>query len=139
MCSCDSCYETLKNIEEIKSKLIRLDELLNQNNYELKSEENIVYHKPLNRNSSIGIKEINRKGACSTMENFLLLKHPVIAEELIKKVFYKKEEIDNKTIITTCQPDKVGLKNGIKSINSNANLYTLSEYICLCDKDLQEK
>lgn len=141
VCSCDSCYKTLKNIGEISTKIIRLDEILKENNYEIQLKENIVYHKTLNRteNLSYEFPILNRKGSCSTMENFFLLKFPEIAEELLSKVFYKKEEIDNKTIITTCQLDKVGLKNGIKTINSNANLYSLAEYICLSDKAFQEK
>ncbi|MBQ8887739.1 MAG: (Fe-S)-binding protein [Candidatus Gastranaerophilales bacterium] len=141
VCSCDSCYKTLKNINTISDKLITLDELLSLNNYKIKTENNIVYHKPLSKkeNSFINLPMINRKGSCSTMENFFLLKHPEFIEELIEKIFYKKEEIDNKTIITTCQLDKVGLKKGIKTINSNANLYSLAEYICLSDKDFQEK
>ena len=140
VCSCDSCYETLKNIPEISSKLIRLDKLLKENNYEILLEENSVYHKPLNRkeNLSYELPILNRKGSCSTMENFFLLKHSEIVEKLISKTFYKKEEIDNKYIVTTCLLDKVGLKNGIKIINSNANLYSFAEYICLCDKDLQQ-
>ena len=73
------------------------------------------------------------------MENYFLLKHPDIAEQILENTFYKKDEIDNKTIITTCQLDKIGLEKCIKKINSNANLYSLSEYICLSDKDFQEK
>ena len=125
----------------LKVAAITLDELLSLNNYEIQKEDNIFYHKPLSKkeNLSINFPIINRKGSCSTMENFLLLKHPEFAEELFQKVFYKKDEIDNKTIITTCQLDNVGLKKGIKTINSNANLYTLTEYICLCDKGFKEK
>ena len=141
VCSCDTCYKTLKNIKSISDKLITIDELLKLNNYDVNVENNIFYHKPLGKkeNLSVNLPTINRKGCCSTMENFFLLKHPDIAEELIEKCFYKKEEIDNKTIITTCQLDKVGLKNGIKTINSNANLYSFAEYICLLDKAFQEK
>ena len=141
VCSCDSCYETLKNIEGISNKLIRIDELLKINNYEIKIENNICYHKPLAKieNLAYELHILNRKGCCSTMENFFLLKHPDFSEDLVQNCFYKKEEIDNKTIITTCQLDKVGLKNGIKTINSNANLYSFSEYICLSDKSFQEK
>ena len=141
VCSCDSCYQTLKNINSISDKLITIDELLSLNNYEIPKVDNIVYHKPLSKkqNLFIDFPMINREGSCSTMENFFFIKHEEFAEELIQKVFYKKEEIDNKTIITTCQLDKIGLKNGIKIINSNANLFSLSEYICLSDKEFQEK
>ena len=141
VCSCDSCYQTLKTITDISDKLITLDEILSLNNYKIKKEDSVVYHKPLSKkeNPFINLPMINRKGCCSTMENFFLLKHEEFAEELIQKVFYKKEEVDNKTIITTCQLDKIGLKKGIKTINSNANLYSLSEYICLSDKEFQEK
>ena len=140
VCSCDSCYRTLKKIESISDKLITIDELLKLNSYEVKLVDNIFLHQSLGKkeNLFINLPIINRKGCCSTMENFFLLKHPDISDELLQNCFYKKEEIDNKTIITTCQLDKVGLKNGIKTINSNANLYSFSEYICLLDKDFQE-
>lgn len=140
VCSCDSCYETLKSIESISDKLITLDKLLEQNGYYIHDKVDVLYHRPLTRKENCylpaSVKYINKKGCCSTMENFLAFKHPNIASQLYDTVFYKKEEIQDKIVLTTCQLDKIGLKNGLKRINSNAKIYQYSEYICLLDKKI---
>ncbi len=136
VCSCDSCYETLKNAfkdNEISKKLITLDELLNLNFKNIPIVENTVLHKTNEKDDICSIFSnipiINRKGSCSLMENFFLMKYPKYTQILLKEVFYKKDEIDNKIIITTSQITKTGLKYGIEEIKSNATVYTYAEYI----------
>lgn len=142
VCSCDSCYETLKKIDKLSDKLIRLDKLLELNVYSIPDKEGVVYHSPLTRKESCylpySVKSINKKGSCSVMENFFALKHPDMANQMFDTVFYKKEDVQGKTIITTCQLDKIGLQKGLKRLNSNANLYQYSEYICLLDNNFQD-
>lgn len=142
VCSCDSCYETLNRIDKLSDKLIRLDKLLELNGYSIPDDYNVVYHSPLTRKEScylpLNVNKINKKGSCSVMENFFSLKHPDMANQLFDSVFYKKEDVQDKTIITTCQLDKIGLKKRLKRLNSNAKLYQYSEYICLLDKNFQD-
>lgn len=139
ICSCDTCFDTLKRIVEYNpefsyyaDKLIRLDEFLKLNKISLKSEENVVYYKPLLRNESCYIPQnvevINRKGSCSLMENFFMFKHPKLADKMRNSVFYKKEELLNKKIITTCQLSKWGLLLNSKKIKSNSKVLSFSEY-----------
>lgn len=136
VCSCDSCYETLEKIPELKEKIIRLDDILKLNNIELASNTSYVYHKPLIRNDECylpsEIKILNKKGNCSLMENFLLLKHRKLADKLFKDVFYKQQDIENKTIITSCLLSKFGLEYLIKKMKTNTKVYSYSEYI-YCD------
>lgn len=133
VCSCDSCFETLSKIDEISHKLIRIDDFLKINYVDIPSYENTVYHRPLNRKDTSFVPEsmhvINTKGSCSLMENFFILKYRQIVKKIIDTVFYKKEEIDNKYVITTCQLAKIGLEKGAKIIGSNAKILTYSEYI----------
>lgn len=137
VCSCDSCYETLKQAG-FDDKLIRLDDLLKIKNIEIPRNENAVYHKPINREDesivSSYIQKINEKGACALTENFLLVKHYDIAAELVRNNFYKKEKINDKIIITTCNIAALGLKIGSCITKSNAKVYTLAEYINLSGK-----
>jgi glycolate oxidase iron-sulfur subunit len=137
VCSCDSCYETLKQTE-LSSKLIRLDDLLNINNFEIPQNKDVLYHKPINREDksivSSYIQEINEKGVCALTENFMLLKHYNIASELIYNNFYKKDKTENKIIVTTCNIAALGLKLGFCITKSNAKVYTLAEYINLSGK-----
>ncbi|MBE7705298.1 MAG: (Fe-S)-binding protein [Cyanobacteria bacterium SIG29] len=124
VCSCDSCYEMLMKSDnsEFKSKLIRLDELLKQHNYELPN--NYQYFKPLIRKDEcyIGhdIKNINAKGICSTMENFFAFKHPKIAKKLKN---YDNDELKINGIFTSCNLTKWGL---YKTLNFKIKSY--SEY-----------
>lgn len=133
VCSCDSCFETLEKTA-LKGKLIRLDEILKLNNIEIPKNENVIYHKPLARETENyiekNIKVINQKGSCSLGENFFILKHPVIAQQMIKKVFYDRKITDNKTVITTSLPDMIGIKLAIHKQKGNAKVFTLAEYIC---------
>lgn len=135
VCSCDSCYQTLKRIEEISNKLITIDELLKINAYTIKVQDNSFYHKPLARKEHcylpLEIKLINRKGCCSLMENFFMIKHKEASTKILKTVFYKKEEIDNKIIITSSQQDKIGLIENINKISANTKVYSYSEYVHL--------
>lgn len=133
VCSCDSCFDTLSKIDEISDKLVRIDDILKMNYVDIPCCENALYHKPLIRKEEPFIPEgmplINKKGSCSLMENFFMLKYKKLTKILIDKVFYKKEELDNKYIITTCQLSKLGLSKGAKAIKSNAKVLSYSEYV----------
>lgn len=115
ICSCDSCFETLSksNNKEFTSKLIRLDKFLEINNYKIPEEINVCCHKPVSRKEKYffppQIEIINRKGSCSLMENFFLIKHPKIAKQIINTVKYTDEELKGKKLITTCNIAKWGL------------------------------
>ncbi len=131
VCSCDSCYETLRQIPEIKEKLIRIDELLKINHFEIPQNDNAVYHKPIFRedNCYIPNKIINKKGICSLTENYFMLKYPKISKQILENNFYSYEEIDDKIVVTSCLLSSIGLKKCISDIKSTAKVYTYSEYI----------
>ena len=114
VCSCDSCYETLKRIPKLQSKLITIDKLLNV------TLEDVSYFKPLIR-STDNLPCINKKGDCTLLENFFALKHPVLAKRIGKKL--PKITAEN-PIVTTCQITKAGLKHRTKR-----KIYTYSEYL----------
>ena len=126
VCSCDSCYETLKKInnKEFTDKLIRLDDLLKQKNYQLQNNEEAIYFKPITRKDECylptEIKQLNKKGACSLMENFFGLKH----SKLSKKIANKQEKIQTETLVTTCNITKWGLITNLKY-----KVLSYSEYI----------
>ncbi len=117
VCSCDSCYETLKNLTDktLVSKLIRLDEFLKENNYQFKQNSNAVYFKPLIKKENSQIEECfavsNKKGACSLMENFFSIKH----NKLAKKIAKNGEEYAGKEVVTTCNITKLGLIRNYKA------------------------
>lgn len=126
VCSCDSCYETLKKInnKEFTDKLIRLDDLLKQKNYQLQNNEEAIYFKPITRKDECylptEIKQLNKKGACSLMENFFGLKH----SKLSKKIANQQEKIQTETLVTTCNITKWGLITNLKY-----KVLSYSEYI----------
>ena len=133
VCSCDSCYETLSQIDAIKNKIIRLDEILRINNINITPNENAVFFKPIIREDEINIpsemKVINKKGSCSYMENYFLIKHLKETKKMIKYIFDNSKEMDDKVIITTCNLSSIGLKYCISKINSKVKVYLLSEYL----------
>lgn len=135
VCSCDFCYETLKKIDKISSKLITIDELLKRNNVKFQFDENVIYFKPLIKKKECyfaeDVKEIKIKGFCSLMENFLLLKHPKTAKLLSKFINRKELGLENKIILTTSNQDYFGLKKQIKNSGVKCNIYTFTEYICM--------
>ncbi|MCD7880003.1 MAG: hypothetical protein LUG16_08750, partial [Candidatus Gastranaerophilales bacterium] len=115
------------------SKIISFDEFLKLNNFKINNcSNNYVYHKPLLRQNECylpNIKTINRKGACSLTENFFILKHRAISELLLKNTSYKKEEIAEKDIITTCQLSKWGLIKASKANKINCKVLSYPEFI----------
>jgi Fe-S oxidoreductase len=133
VCSCNSCFDTLQKIDSIKDKLITIDELLKINNFDIKITEDVVYHQPLQRYNDcyLDCKKINRKGCCSGMENFLMLKHKNIFLKLIENVMYKKEEINNKKLVTSCNLSILGFKELVKKKQMNTQIYSYSEYVFL--------
>lgn len=120
VCSCDSCYETLCKIEnkEFQSKLIRLDKFLEINDFNLPEAKNAFYHKTITRNEKTylptGMRVINKKGSCSLMENFFMIKHPKLAKIISKEVKYSQNELENCKLITTCNLAKWGLSKQLK-------------------------
>ncbi len=124
--SCDSCYQTLYEIfKNTKFKLIRLDDLITSTSYDY----NTVFYKPFSLEKYTGLLPvINKKGSCSLMENYFMLKHPKMAEKLISSLFFTKEEIEGKTVITSCNLSKWGLYEGCKNKGINADIMTIAEY-----------
>ncbi|MBQ9245959.1 (Fe-S)-binding protein [bacterium] len=138
VCSCNSCFDTLNKIPELKDKIITIDEIIKMHALNVEHNDNAVFFKPVSTEricylpSEMNI--INKKGTCSLMENYFLLKYPKIAKQILKNNFYKKQELDNKIIVTSCNLTLVGLKRCISIINSNAKVYTYAEYVNLLTK-----
>ncbi len=142
ICSCDSCFDTLMRIsdyisdtEEFKNKLITLDKFLEINNIKVSvNDDNILYHKPVMRTEKCtidGIKEINQKHNASLMENFILLHK---TGKYLSSMLYTKEQVQGKTVITTCNISKWGLKLGFNKRQINAKVLSLAEFIELNKK-----
>ncbi len=137
VCSCDSCYETLSKYknEEFTSKLIQLDKFLENKNIKTTSDENTIYFKPFIRKNDTylpsELQTLNKKGICSLMENFFLIRNPKSKKEIIKNLNINPSEIENKTIITTCQLSKYGLKEIIREKNIKTKVISFAEYINL--------
>lgn len=127
VCSCDSCFETLSKIqnEKLNSKLITIDEFLLINKYpiDISSE---LYFKPLVRKSdfSFSTNLINTKSACSLMENFFLLKYPKLSKKILESNIFDEKILSNKTIITSCNLTKMGLRTFLKK-----DIRSFSEFI----------
>ncbi len=133
VCSCDSCFNTLSKIKELSDKLVHIDDILKMNYIDIPSYLNTVYYKPMIRNNEVYKPEImpviNKKGTCSLMENFYIFKYPKLTKLLLNTVFFKKEELENKYIITSCNLSKLGIEKGIKELKSNAKVITYAEYV----------
>lgn len=123
ICSCDSCYETLKEIknDDFAKKLIRLDDFLSNNGILLN--ENSSYFKPLISKEKHcfehAVEVVNLKGTCSLMENFFLFKHQKIAKKIKKNIIGSFSE---KPLFTTCNLTKWGLSKNLKT-----KIFSLSE------------
>ena len=143
ICSCDTCFDTLNrfsdytdNIPDFKRKLITLDEFLKINDFNVKlSTENVVYHKPLLRSSICyplyDVIQINTKYNATLMENFLWYKNipQTLKKKLAEDIFYNNDQIEGKTILTSCLISKWGLLRGLHYKNINANTLTTAEFI----------
>ena len=140
VCSCDSCFDTLKkaiksfqNSNVFLSKLITLDEFLKINNFNFENIPEAVYFKPLLRTSECYIphnsKVIKKKGLCSSMENFFILKYPKIAKEIINNSFYVDDEISDKILFSSCQLSRIGLIKSLKIKGINTTVMSYSEYV----------
>lgn len=142
VCTCDTCFDTLKRLPDYVpeanvfiDKLIRFDEFLKLNNYKIPEMKNLVYHKPLlkeEKDSSFeSIERMNKKGSCSLMENFFILKYKKLSEILVKNVFYNTVDIKNNDVMTTCLLSKWGLKKGFYLQKKKVDVYTFAEIIFL--------
>lgn len=136
VCSCDSCFKTLKKAlygSKFSSKIITLDELLKLNYIQLPVSRNTLYYKPYSRKQDSSLfnnfQPITKKGHCSLMENFFILKHKKLALKLLNSIFYTKEETDNKNIITSCRLAQFGLKKGFEITGSNTKVMSYAEYL----------
>ncbi len=136
--SCDSCFDTIERLkdflpeaEKIMKKIIRFDKFLEINNFNPVLKDNVIYYKPLIRKEkfNLDIPVLNKKGACSLMENFILIKHKKITNLLLKNLFYTKEDTQNKTVFTTCLISKLGLQYGFKKLKNNSKVLSFSELI----------
>ncbi len=122
VCSCDTCYYTLSKISEISHKLIKLDEFLYLNNYkfsnQINKDINVFYHKPLVRIKDCYLPDnvliMNTKSSCALSENFFCFKHKKLTKVLTDNVFYNPDNYEGKTVITTCNISKIGLKKFLK-------------------------
>ena len=108
VCSCTTCYETLKNIEQIKDKLITIEDLLKLNNKEIQTNENFVRYD----------KEF------SLMKNWFMLK-----EQKISKKITKTFNFEDKNITTSCQLTRWSL------LKNNIQCYSTSEMISFLQKN----
>lgn len=131
ICSCDSCYSELQKIlenSENKAKLITIDELLSMHNYDI-SDEKVIYFKPLTRkgygNINKNIKQLNPQLKCSLMENFLMYKNKSLSEMMREQMQLAQMNIEDNTIITTCQLTRIGLQ----SLLGDKEVLMYSEYL----------
>ena len=141
ICSCDTCYDTLNKFLEIIpdseffiKKLIRFDEFLKVKDYGYSINLNYLYFKPLIRKDDFTIKQLNKKGYCSLMENFFLFKYPEISKVIANNMFQDENELQNNNIITTCMLTKWGLTKLFRGKNYNVKVLTLAEYLDLYSK-----
>jgi len=111
VCSCSSCCNTLKKALK-DNRIISLYELINPE----QAAGSVIIHK-------------NTKDICSLTGNYFLLKYPDFAEKMFDTVFYKKEDIEGKTILTSCNLDKYGLIEGCRIKNINAEILSSAEYL----------
>ena len=125
--SCDSCYKSLSKIlANTEFKVKRLDGLIEFNF----DKNNILYYKPFSRNTNnIKLNIINKKGFCSFMENYFLIKHNKLAKKIIDTVKFNQEEFNEKILLTSCNLSKWGLIEYFKMKNLNVKIQTLAEYI----------
>ncbi len=124
--SCDSCYQTLFDIfKNTNYKLVRLEDLI----VLIKSSQNAVFHKPFSLEKYTGLLPvINKKGYCSLAENFFMFKNPKISKKIANSIFYNKEDIEGKTIVTSCNLTKWGIYESCKIKGINAEFISLAEY-----------
>lgn len=130
VCSCDSCFETLKSSgsEIILSKLKRFDELVNlKDNC---SDDNATLFKTLSRTDDFpsDLKTLDEKGLLSGGENLLFLKYPSFTKKIMSKTVKILSEIPADIIITTCNITNHALKKYVK----NKKIMSLSEYLITC-------
>ena len=104
VCSCSTCYKTLQNIEEIKDKLILIEDF---------AKKEIIY----NENFAKYDKDF------SLMNNLFMLKQPKIAKEIANTFDYNE-----KNITTSCLLTKWSL------LKQNIQSYSTTETICFLDK-----
>lgn len=106
VCSCTTCYKTLQNIEEIKEKLITIEDLLKIENKKFSQNENFI---PYDKDFSL-------------MDNLFMLKQPKIAKEIVKTFNYK-----DKNITTSCLLTKWSLTEHNIQSYSTAEIVSFSE------------
>lgn len=104
VCSCSTCYKTLQNIEEIKDKLILIEDLV---------KKETIY----NENLAKYDKDF------SLMNNLFMLKQPKIAKEIAKTF-----DFSNKNITTSCLLTKWSL------LKHNIQSYSTAETISFLEK-----
>lgn len=129
LCSCDSCYETLKNSGSkiIADKLIRFDELLTC--ITAVDFSDAVWFKTLSRNEklSLPVNFLDNIGICSGGENFLDFKHPDFADIISKNTKKIISELNENYVLTTCNITNRALKNYVK----DKKIMSLSEYLVM--------
>ncbi len=139
VCTCDSCYRSLKKAEEygfdrddLFKRIITFDMFLDLNNFKISDLPEINYYKPLVRNEMLkypsAYRIINQKGDCTLMENFLQLKYKKVIKNFLNTL-NKGLIRENNPIVTTCQITKWGLLKFLNSESSADNILSFAEFI----------
>lgn len=141
ICSCDSCYETLKRAKQyvsdidFDSKIIRFDEFLMLKNITSINVPDSLYLQPLIRNKKNSyfteIQIIAKKGLCSLMENFFWLRYPKFSSELANKLDFSQVENDKIPIVTTCNISKFGMIKLLNNKKIKNVVYSFAEFVSL--------
>ena len=131
VCTCDSCYNTLKKIIEFipsanifNEKLIRLDDLLVRENYNIKNIEGNTFIKPIIRKDSLSFAQKSINNLPSFMENFLYLKHNNLIKKLKKEHNTKFGNKSSDKPYSTCNLSRLGFY-----VTYKKNIISLSEYL----------
>jgi len=134
VCSCDTCFYTLKkiikfipNAQAFDEKLIKLDDLLEKEKYNIPTFQNTTYLKPLTKKETIfrnSNLKYNTELIPSFFENFFYLRHPILFNKIKKEYKAETENIKNKNTFTTCNLTKLGYH-----ITYKQDILSLSKYL----------
>ena len=58
-----------------------------------------------------------------------MFKHPKLSEKLLENIFYNKEEIEDKVIVTSCNLTRLGLIENCTKKKINTKIISIAEYL----------